>query len=175
MASLESLFIGEKIYQKIENCETWEDVLLTIRKGLKPFEKNFIRELTEKDVEKLTEIKIKRISKFDRNHAEEAMAKLNSALEEVKYNIDNIVDFAISYFKNLKEKHGKGRERRTKKETFSEVKAKVISVPNQKLYVNRKDGFIGTSLKKKSLHSTVQNVTKLLFSGKMESASYQSF
>ena len=103
------------------------------------------------------------------------MAKLNSALEEVKYNIDNIVDFAISYFKNLKEKHGKGRERRTKKETFSEVKAKVISVPNQKLYVNRKDGFIGTSLKKKSLHSTVQNVTKLLFQERWKVHRIKSF
>ena len=148
MASLESIFIGEKIYQKIEKCETWEDVLLTIRKGLKPFEKDFIRALTEQDIEKLTEIKIKRISKFDRNHAEEAMAKLNATLKEVKHNIANIVEFAIAYFTNLKEKHGKGRERKTKKETFGEVKAKVISVPNQKLYVNKKDGFIGTSLKK---------------------------
>ena len=148
MASLESIFIGEKIYQKIEKCETWEDVLLTIRKGLKPFAKTFIRELTDKDVEKLTEIKIKRISKFDRNHAEEAMAKLKADLEVVEHNIENIVDFAIAYFTNLKDKYGKGRERKTKKETFSEVKAKVISVPNQKLYVNKKDGFIGTSLKK---------------------------
>jgi len=147
-SSLEKIFIENRIYRDIEEAETWEDVLGRIDKGLEPFKSQFYREITEDDLVRLTEIKIKRISKFDSFKADEMMKKLQAELEEVEYNLEHITEYAISYYKNLLEKYGKGKERKTVIKTFDTIAANVVAANNAKLYVNRKDGFIGTGLKK---------------------------
>ena len=147
-ASLEKIFIENRIYRDIEEAETWEEVLGRIDKGLEPFKKDFYREITEEDLVRLTEIKIKRISKFDSFKADELMKRLQEELEQTEYNLAHINDFAISYFKNLLDKYGKGRERRTQIKNFDTISANVVAASNEKLYVNRKDGFIGYGLKK---------------------------
>ncbi|MGB5928410.1 MAG: DNA gyrase/topoisomerase IV subunit A, partial [Cyclobacteriaceae bacterium] len=147
-SSLEKIFIENRIYRDIEECETWEAVIDTIDKGLDPFKPQFYREITEDDIIRLTEIKIKRISKFDSFKADELMRKLEDELEQVEHNLANITEFAISYYKNLLEKYGKGRERKTEIKTFDTIQATVVAANNQKLYVNRKEGFIGYGLKK---------------------------
>ncbi len=147
-ASLERIFIEEKIYRNIETATTWDAVLSTIDKGLAPFAKKFYRAVTQDDLTKLTEIKIKRISKFDGDKAREAMEKLKADLKQVEHDLENLVEFAISFYKMLLEKFGKGRERRTKIDTFSAVQRQAVAAVTQKIYVNRKEGFIGTSLKK---------------------------
>lgn len=147
-SSLEKIFIENRIYRDIEECETWEDVLLTIDKGLDPFKKDFYREITQDDIIRLTEIKIKRISKFDSFKADELMKKLQEELEETNYNLEHLVDFAISYFKTLLEKYGKGKERKTEIKAFDTIAANVVAMANEKLYVNRSEGFIGIGLKK---------------------------
>ncbi len=147
-SSLEKIFIENRIYRDIEECETWEAVLDTIDKGLDPFKPQFYREIVQEDILRLTEIKIKRISKFDSFKADELMKKLQEELEEVLYNLENLVEFAIKYFQNLLDKYGKGRERLTEIAHFDTIAATVVAANNQKLYVNREDGFIGYGLKK---------------------------
>jgi len=147
-SSLERIFIENRIYRDIEECETWEAVIETIDKGLDPYKEQFYREITEEDIVKLTEIKIKRISKFDSFKADELLKRLQEELEETEYNLANIVDFAIKYFSNLLEKYGKGRERKTEIKSFESIDTTIVAANNQKLYVNRKDGFVGYGLKK---------------------------
>jgi topoisomerase IV subunit A len=147
-ASLEKIFIENRIYRDIEEAETWEEVLRRIDQGLEPFKQGFYREITEDDLVRLTEIKIKRISKYDSFKADELMKRLQEELERTKYNLAHINDFAIQYFKNLLDKYGKGRERRTQIKNFDNIAAHVVAASNEKLYVNRKDGFIGYGLKK---------------------------
>lgn len=147
-SSLEKIFIENRIYRDIEECETWESVLETIDKGLDPFKPQFYREINQDDIVRLTEIKIKRISKFDSFKADEAMRKLQEELKEVEYNLENLTQYAISYYEKLLEKYGKGRERKTEIANFDTISANVVAANNAKLYVNRKDGFIGTGLKK---------------------------
>ncbi|MEM7551291.1 MAG: DNA gyrase/topoisomerase IV subunit A [Bacteroidota bacterium] len=147
-SSLEKIFIENRIYRDIEECETWEAVIQTIDKGLDPFKKDFYREITEEDIVRLTEIKIKRISRFDAFKADELMNKLNEELAQVEHDLKNLIDYAISYYKNLLEKYGKGRERKTEIRNFENITATVVAANNAKLYVNRKEGFIGHGLKK---------------------------
>ncbi|BDC98717.1 DNA topoisomerase IV subunit A [Persicobacter psychrovividus] len=147
-SSLEKIFIEHRIYRDIEECETWEAVLQTIDKGLDPFKKDFYRDITEEDLIRLTEIKIKRISKFDTFKADEIMRKLTDELKAVEHNLANLTEFAIAYFRDLLKKYGKGRERKTEIKNFEEINATVVAANNAKLYVNRAEGFIGTSLKK---------------------------
>jgi topoisomerase-4 subunit A len=147
-SSLEKLFIEKRIYRDIEECETWEAVLETIDKGLKPYKKLFRREITRDDVIGLTEIKIKRISKFDAFKADEHIKGVEKEMEEVHYNIEYLTDYTIAYFENLIKKYGKGRERHTEIRTFDAIQAKQVAAANVKLYVNRAEGFIGTTLKK---------------------------
>lgn len=147
-SSLEKIFIENRIYRDIEECETWEAVLETIDKGLDPFKSQFYREITTDDIVRLTEIKIKRISKFDAFKADELMRRLEEELQEVDHNLANIVDYAVDYYKNLLAKYGKGRERMTEIRTFDNIEATVVAANNQKLYVNRKEGFIGYGIKK---------------------------
>ncbi|MCX2744350.1 DNA gyrase/topoisomerase IV subunit A [Mangrovivirga sp. M17] len=147
-SSLEKIFIENRIYRDIEECETWEAVLETIDKGLDPYKPDFYREITQDDIVRLTEIKIKRISKFDTFKADELMKKYSDELAEVEYNLENIIDYAIEYYKRIKEKHGKGKERKTEITTFETIQAHVVAANNVKLYANLKDGFIGTALKK---------------------------
>jgi topoisomerase IV subunit A len=146
--SLEKIFIEKRIYRQIEECETWEDVIATIHQGLKPFKKMFRREITDEDVVRLTEIKIKRISKFDSFKADEHIRGLEESIKEVKENLDNIRNYAIAWFKNLLKKYGKGRERKTRISEFETIIATKVVMNNAKLYINRAEGFIGTGLKK---------------------------
>lgn len=147
-SSLEKIFIENRIYRQIEECETFELVIETVDKGLDPFKKDFYREITEEDILRLLEIRIKRISKFDSFKADELMKRLLEELAEVEDNLANLVRYAINYFKNLLQKYGKGRERKTEIQGFNTISATVVAATNQKLYVNRADGFIGYGLKK---------------------------
>lgn len=147
-SSLEKIFIENRIYRDIEECETWEAVIQTIDRGLEPFKKLLYREVTHDDIVRLTEIKIKRISKFDAFKADEAIRALETEMEEVQNNLDNLIDYAIVYFEALLKKYGKGRERRTEIRTFDTIQVTQVAVANQKLYVNRKEGFVGYGLKK---------------------------
>ena len=147
-ASLEKIFIEKRIYRDIEECETWEAILETIHKGLKPHIKHLLREVTDEDVARLTEIRIKRISKFDSIKADEKITAVEGEIEEVKNNLENITEYTIEYFRELKRKYGKGRERRTEIKIFDTIEAAKVAVANSKLYINRDEGFIGTGLKK---------------------------
>ncbi len=147
-SSLEKIFIENRIYRDIEECETWEAVIETIDRGLDPFKPDFYRDITRDDIIRLTEIKIKRISKFDTFKADELMRKLQEELEEVNHHLENLTDYAIQYYKNLLSKYGKGRERKTEIRTFDTISANVVAANNAKLYINRADGFIGHGLKK---------------------------
>jgi topoisomerase-4 subunit A len=147
-SSLEKIFIENRIYRDIEECETWQAVISTIDKGLEPYKSQFYREITEEDIVKLTEIRIKRISKYDTFKADELMRGMQAELEEVENNLIHLKQYAIKYFKELLKKHGKGRERKTEIRTFDTIAASVVAANNQKLYVNREDGFIGFGLKK---------------------------
>jgi len=148
MSSLEKIFIEEKIYRDIEECETWEAVLSAINKGLEPFKERFSREITKEDLIRLTEIKIKRISKYDSKKAEDHIKGIETELEEVKNHLHNIIPFTINYFRQIKKKYGKGRERKTEIRNFDTIQATKVVANNAKLYVNYKEGFIGTGLKK---------------------------
>lgn len=148
MSSLEKIFIENKIYNDIEDCETWESIITTIDEGLTPFKKLLKREVTRDDITKLTEIKIKRISKYDAKKADEYIKGLEEELEEVNNHLNNIIPYAINYYRQIKKKYGKGRERKTEIRNFENIQATHVVVANEKLYVNRKEGFIGTSLKK---------------------------
>lgn len=147
-SSLEKIFIENRIYRKIEECETWDAVLKTIDAGLDPYKKDFYREITEEDIVRLTEIKIKRISRFDAFKADELMRKLEEELKEVEHHLANLIVYAIDYYNNLLKKFGKGRERKTEISTFGAIRAAKVAANNTKLYVNKKDGFIGYGLKK---------------------------
>ena len=148
MSSLEKIFIEEKIYRDIEDCETWEAVIEAIDKGLGPFKLRLLREVTREDIIQLTEIKIKRISKFDSKKADEHIKGIENELEEVKTHLRNIIPFTINYFKQIRKKFGKGRERKTEIRSFDTIQAAKVVANNAKLYVNYKEGFIGTGLKK---------------------------
>ena len=147
-ASLERIFIENRIYRLIEDEETWEGVIKTIDEGLKPFTKHLKRNVNEDDIVRLTEIKIKRISKFDIEKAILKIQSIEEELDKIKFNLDNLTDFAISYFKKLKDVYGKNRKRKTEIRIFDDVDAKKVVVKNSKLYVNRIEGFIGTSIRR---------------------------
>ncbi len=148
MSSLEKIFIEERIYRDIEEVETWEGVITTIDKGLAPFKKRLLRTVTREDIIQLTEIKIKRISKFDVKKADEHIKGLEVELEEINNHLKNIIPYAINYFRQIKKKYGKGRERKTEIRNFDTIEAAKVVANNAKLYVNYKEGFIGTGLKK---------------------------
>jgi len=148
MSSLEKIFIEERIYHDIEECETWEAVIVAIDKGLDPFKKLLLREVTREDIIQLTEIKIKRISRFDVKKADEHIKGIETELEEVKNHLRNIIPFAINYFKQIKKKYGKGKDRKTEIRSFDTILATKVVANNAKLYINYKEGFIGTGLKK---------------------------
>ena len=160
-ASLEKIFIENRIYREIEECETWEAVIETIDRELQKYvvgpsgkpkasdkRIHLLRDVSEEDIVRLTEIKIKRISKFNSFKADEQIAKLEETLKEVKHNLAHLTEYTISYYTRLLEKYGKGKERKTEITTFDTIKRAMVVANNAKLYVNMKDGFIGTSLKK---------------------------
>ena len=146
--SLERIFIENKIYRNIEKEETWEGVLKAIRDGITPFTKILKREVTNDDIARLTEIKIKRISKFDIDKAKEKIENLEDQISVVKANLGNLIEFAISYFTRLKKDYSSDKNRRTEIKVFDDVDVKKVVMRNTKLYVNREEGFIGTSLRR---------------------------
>lgn len=161
LSSLEKIFITNRIYRDIEECETWEAVIQTIDEGLKKYVATpsdnkgagetrllMMRDITEEDIVKLTEIKIKRISKFNSFKADELIAKIESDLAEVKHHLAHLTEFAIAFFENLLDKYGEGRERRTEITSFEDIQVRKVVANNAKLYVNRKEGFVGIGMKK---------------------------
>lgn len=161
-SSLEKIFIENRIYRDIEECETWEAVLETIDQGLEPFKPQFYREIVQDDIIRLTEIKIKRISRFDSFKADELMKKLQEDLEETQHHLDNLIDYSIAYYQNLLDKYGKGKERKTEITNFDTIAATVVAANNAKLYVNRKDGFIGYGLKKDEFVSDCSDIDDII-------------
>lgn len=147
-SSLEKIFIEKRIYRDIEEETTWEGVLAAIDKGLVPYKKLFRREIIQEDIIRLTEIKIKRISKFDSFKADEHIKAVEEDIKQVKHHIEHLTDYAIAYYENLLKKYGKGKERKTEVKIFDTIQATKVAIANTKLYVNRKEGFIGSSLKK---------------------------
>ncbi len=147
-SSLERIFIENRIYRDIEECETWEAVIAAIDKGLKPFKKRLHREVTEEDITKLTEIRIKRISKYDSFKAEDLIKGLENDIDEVEKNLRNLTRYTIRYFESLKKKYGAGKERRTELATFEKVDRTQVVIANETLFIDRKNGFAGYSLKK---------------------------
>ena len=146
--SLERIFIEERIYRRIEECETWESVIEEIHLGLEPFKKLLKREVTDDDVARLTEIRIKRISKYNSFKASEVIKTTEKEIRATKRSLRKLTEFTISYLQGLIDKYGKGRERRTRIDSFVTIKATEVALPTEKLYVNREDGFIGTGLKR---------------------------
>jgi len=147
-ASLERIFIENRIYRDIEEEETWEGVIKAIDKGLQPHIKHLKRAVTEADIVRLTEIRIKRISKFDIDKAQQKIDALEDQIAEVKHNLEYLIDYAIAYFERLKKDYGEGKERKTELRVFEDVDATKVVIRNTKLYVNREEGFIGTSLRR---------------------------
>lgn len=169
-ASLEKIFIEKRIYRRIEEEETWEGVISTIDEGLKPHIKHLKRKVTVEDITRLTEIRIKRISKFDSFQADELIAKIEAELETIQHHLDNLVEFAIDYFKDLKKRFGEGRDRKTEIRTFDTIQARTVIIANKKLYVDREEGFIGWNLKKADYIadcSEIDNVIVFFDTGKM--------
>ncbi|WP_299381497.1 DNA gyrase/topoisomerase IV subunit A [uncultured Lacinutrix sp.] len=147
-ASLERIFIENRIYRDIEEEETWDGVITAIDKGLQPHIKHLKRAITVEDITRLTEIRIKRISKFDIDKAQQKIDALEDQIAEVKHHLANLIDYAIAYFTRLKKEYGEGRERKTEIRTFGDVDATKVIIRNTKLYVNREEGFVGTSLRR---------------------------
>jgi len=174
MASLEKIFITNRIYRDIEECESWEEVIEAIDIGLKkyvstpsdtkPGDKRIkmMRDITEEDIVKLTEIKIKRISKYNSFKADEMIKGIEEELEKVKYDLAHLTEFAIAFFERLLDKYGKGRERRTEISTFETIKVRQVVANNAKLYVNYKDGFIGTGMKKEEFVMECSDISDVI-------------
>lgn len=147
-SSLEKIFIENKVYSLIEEEETWEGVISAIDKGLKPYTTHLKRAVTQEDIVRLTEIKIKRISKFDAFKADEIILKIEDELAQIAYKLENLTEHAIEYFKDLKKKFGEGKERKTEIKVFDNITAAKVIIANEKLYVDKKEGFIGYKLRK---------------------------
>lgn len=168
--SLEKIFIEEKIYRLIEKEDTWEGVISTIKKGLSPSIKKLKKDITNEDITKLTEIPIKKISQFDKNRTAEILHNIEEEIKKIIYNKENIIDFVIKYFKNLKIKYGKNYPRKTEIRSFEEIELTKVAQKNQKLYVDKKDGFFGTSIKEGEYVSECSDFDDIILftkSGKM--------
>ncbi|KXU37679.1 DNA topoisomerase [Cephaloticoccus primus] len=156
--SLERIFIEERIYRRIEKSQTWDDVLAEIRAGLAPFVAALRREVTQEDIVRLTEIRIKRISAYNRFQADERIKKIEAEIETVKHDLAHLTDYAIRWFEGLQEKFGKGHKRRTTYDEIEQISAAEVASANQRLYVNREEGFIGLNWRQ---HEFVKECTIL--------------
>jgi topoisomerase-4 subunit A len=156
--SLERVFIEERIYRRIEKSKTWESVLAEIREGLQPFLKQLRRAVTDDDIIRLTEIRIKRISAYNRFQADEAIKRIEEGIKLVKHDLKNLTPYAIKWFESLQEKYGKGRKRRTEYDEIEQISAAAVVSANQRLYVNREEGFIGLNWRQ---HEFVQECSIL--------------
>jgi topoisomerase-4 subunit A len=161
-SSLEKIFIENKIYQRIENCTTFDQIIQEIDAGLEPFKKLLIREVTRDDIVSLTEIKIKRISRYDAFKADEYLKSLEEQKIKAQYNLDHIVQFTINYFIRLKEKFGKGKERKTEIRNFDDIIASTVAVANKKLYVNFAEGFAGTEIRNAEFFSDCSDLDDVI-------------
>lgn len=161
-ASLERIFIENRIYRDIEEEETWEGVIAAIDKGLKPHIKHLKRKVTTEDIVRLTEIRIKRISKFDIDKAQQKIDALEDQIEKIKNYLDNIIEYAINYFKRLRKEYGEGKERKTELKVFEDIEATKVIIRNTKLFANRKEGFIGTSLKKEEYITDCSDIDDII-------------
>ena len=159
--SLERIFIEERIYRRIETAKTWEAVLAEIQEGLKPHVKNLRREVTHDDLVRLTEIRIKRISVYNRFKADEAIKALETEMKQVKHDLAHLTDTTIAWFERLQEKFGKGHKRRTQSDEIEQISAASVVTANQKLYVNRTEGFIALNVRNKDDFEFIQDVTPL--------------
>lgn len=162
MSSLEKIFIENRLYLLIEECETWEAILEEIDKGLEPYKNLLKRVVTTEDITKLTEIRIKRISKFDSFKADEQIKGLEAEIVDTNYHLENIVDYTINFYKTIKKKYGKGRDRKTEIRSFENIDAAKVVVANEKLYVNRAEGFVGTGLKKDEYVSECSDIDDII-------------
>lgn len=169
-SSLEKIFFEQKIYRELEkDTETWEQVIDAIDKGFNLYKKLFKREITREDLQKLTEKPVRKISKFDIKKADEHIRAVVEEIEEVKNHLNNIVPYTINYYQQIKKKHGKGKERKTELRSFDTIEATKVVVANEKLYVNREEGFFGTGLKKDEFVcdcSDIDDIIVFLKSGK---------
>jgi len=156
--SLERIFIEERIYRRIEKSRTWESVLAEIREGLRPFAKRLRREVVGEDIARLTEIRIKRISAFNRFEADERIAKIEEEMKEVRHELRHLTAHAVKWFEALQEKYGKGAKRRTQYDEIEQISAAEVVSANQRLYVNRGEGFVGLNWRQ---HEYVQDCTIL--------------
>ena len=147
-SSLERIFIEKRIYHDIEEEETWEGVITAIDNGLKSHIAHLVRAVTVEDITRLTEIRIKRISKFDLDKAQQYIESLEDKIAEAKHHLEHLIDYAIAYYKRIKEKYGKGKERKTELRLFDDIQKAKVAIANTRFYVNREEGFIGTGLKK---------------------------
>lgn len=173
-SSLEKIFIEKRIYRDIEKEETWEGVIAAVEKGLKPYAKLFRRAITQDDILRLLEIRIKRISKYDSFRADEMIKGFEEDIKEVEGFLAQLTRYAIRYFKELKKKYGKGRERKTELcvddsgelTPFDRIVAAKVVVANETLYLNRKDGFAGYGLKKDEAIEKCSDMDDVLVIGK---------
>ena len=150
--SLEKIFFEEKIYKELEQKhETWETVIEAIDKAFTPFKKKLKRTIEREDILKLTEKPVRRIYRLDINELNEQIKNIEADIKQVKFDLENLTDFAVAYFENLLKKYGKGRERKTAIKEFDTIQVKQVAIANTKLYLNRAEGFIGTGLKKDEL------------------------
>ncbi|TAH39156.1 MAG: DNA gyrase/topoisomerase IV subunit A [Bacteroidetes bacterium] len=161
-SSLIKIFIEKRIYRNIEECTTWESVIETIDLGLKPYKKKFKREITREDIVGLTEIKIKRISKYDVKAQDEKIKGLEDQLKEVEHHLANLRQYTITWYKDLLKKYGKGRERKTEIGSFEQVNAAEVIMNNLKLYVNREEGFAGSSMRKDEFLCECSNLDDII-------------
>jgi len=160
--NLEKIFIQNKIYRNIEDSETWDDVILEIKRGVKPYLKKLQREVTGEDIVKLTEIKIKRISKYDSLKSDQDISSLEEKIQEIKTSLADIINYTISYFKSLKKVYGEERKRKTQIKVFDNIIASKVIASNQRLYVNREEGFVGYSLRKDEFISECSDIDDVL-------------
>jgi len=161
-SSLEKIFIENRIYHDIEDSPDWDSTIATIDKGLEPFKKLLLREVLTEDIERLTEIKMKRITKHDAFKADEHIKNIEAEIEEINYKLEHIIDYTIEYYKNIKKKYGKGRERKSEIRSFDNIVATKVVIANEKLYANFKEGFIGTSLKKDEFISECSDIDDVI-------------
>jgi topoisomerase IV subunit A len=147
--SLEKIFFEEQIYKELEKKhETWDKVIVAIDKAFIPFKKQLRRDITREDILKLTEKPVRRIYRLDIDELNQQIKGLEADIKQVKHDLENLVDYAVAYYENLLKKYGKGRERKTEIKPFEVIQIKQVAIANTKLYMNREDGFVGTSLKK---------------------------
>lgn len=170
LSTLEKIFIREEMYIDFKLYSDRDTLYQYLYKRFEPFKKDFIREINDDDLQKLTQIPMIRITRFDSDKADEGIAKLEAEMEQVKFDLDHLTDFAVAYFQNLKDKYGKGRERQTELRSFDTIEATKVALRNTKLYINREEGFIGTGLKRDEYVadcSDIDDVIVFLRDGKM--------